>query len=107
MAVNSGSSQALAEVSKLMLTHGKYSEWETATINSNAIVRAHSLEPADQKRIISLIIKSIRNGHKGSVQEGEAARILSKITTAQQTATFSEFYGAILSNLMANGVLYR
>ena len=28
MAVNSGSSQASAEVSKLMLTHAKYADWE-------------------------------------------------------------------------------
>ena len=33
MAVNSGSFQALAEVSKLMLTHAKYAEWETAALN--------------------------------------------------------------------------
>ena len=82
-------------------------QWETAAINSNAIVRAHSLEPTDQKRIISLIAKTIRDGHKGSMQEAEASRILSKVTTAQQTGTFAEFYGAILANLMANGVLYR
>ena len=82
MALNSGSFQALAEVSKLMLTHAKYNEWETAALNTYAIVRAHSLEAADQKRIISLIVKSIRDGHKGSTHETEAARILSKITTA-------------------------
>ena len=90
-----------------MLTHAKYAEWETAASNTNAIVRAHSLKHTDQKRIVSLICKSIRDGHKGSVNEGEAARILSKITTAQLTRTFAEFYGAISSNLMANGVLYR
>ena len=43
------------------------------------------MEPADQKRIISLIVKSIRDGHKGFTHEAKAARILSKITTAQMT----------------------
>ena len=106
MAVNSGSSQALAEVNKLMLTHAKYAEWET--VKTNAILRAHSLEAADQKRIISQIVMAIRDGHtKGSTHEAEASRILEQITTAQQTGTFAEFYGAILWNLMSNGVLYR
>ena len=108
MAVNSGLSQALAEVSKLMLTHSRYAEWETVASNTNAIVRAHSLEAADQKRIISQIVKVIRDGHpKGSTHEAEASRILAKITTAQLMGTSAEFYGAILLNLMSNGVLYR
>ena len=107
MAVNSGSSQALAEVSKPMLTHSKYAEWETAALNTNAIVRAHSHEPTDQKRSISQIVKAIRDAHKGTTHEAEASRILSKITTAQLTGTFAEFYGAILSNFMSNGGLYR
>ena len=91
-----------------MLTHFKYAEWETVALNTDAIVRVHSLEPTDQKRIISQIVKAIRDRHsKGSAHEGEASRILTKITTANLKGTFAEFYRAILSNLMSYGVLYR
>ena len=66
MAVNSGSSQVLAEVKNLQLTHSKFAEWESAAISSKTTARAHSLDMAEQKRIVSQAVKATRDGHPKS-----------------------------------------